>query len=176
MDERDESVRVYGPSDWRELTGAPIPRLPGGSISCAAIKDDGQVCGNRAVAGTPLCRSHGGTTVSVQEQARRRIDMVRSELFEMLCGAAKEAAETYVTVMRTGKQDRDRLRAADRVLELLGFNDDVANVSHDGPENEIDKQLKVLLINVTQEKLAQAIEATGEEIVRVADDGNTDAA
>jgi len=102
--------------------------------------------------------------------------MVRSELFEMLCGAAKEAAETYVTVMRTGKQDRDRLRAADRVLELLGFNDDVANVSHDGPENEIDKQLKVLLINVTQEKLAQAIEATGEEIVRVADDGNTDAA
>lgn len=157
--------RVYGPKDWRELTGAPLPALPGGSVPCAAIKDDGSTCGNLAVAGTPLCRVHGGTTISVQEQARRRIDAVRSELFEHLCDAAKEAAETYITIMRTGKKDADRLKAADRVLELLGFRDDLANVpgANDGQESDIDKQLKVLLVSVTNERLSQVIEATVSE-------------
>lgn len=165
-DEREPTAqRVYGPADWRELTGAPLPALPGGSVPCAAIKDDGSTCGNLAVAGTPLCRVHGGTTISVQEQARRRIDAVRSELFEHLCSAAREAAETYTTIMRHGKKDADRLKAADRVLELLGFRDSVANLpgAEEHHESDIDKQLKVLLVNVTTERLTQVIEATVSE-------------
>jgi len=156
-----DAPRVYGPKDWRELTGAPLPSLPGGSVPCAGIKEDGTQCGNLAVSGTPLCRVHGGTTVSVQEQARRRIDAVRSELFEHLVSSAREAVEVYTTVMRTGMKDADRLRAADRVLELLGFNDHVANLpDHGKQESDIDKQLKVLLVQVSQDKLQQAIEAT----------------
>lgn len=170
-DERDTHEpqvvsRVYGPKDWRELTGAPLPSVPGGSVPCAAIKEDGNTCGNLAVAGTPLCRVHGGTTISVQEQARRRIDAVRSELFGMLCDAAREAADTYVTIMRTGKKDADRIKAADRVLELLGFRDDVANVpgASDHEESDIDKQLKSLLVSATEARLAQAIESTAVDV------------
>jgi hypothetical protein len=122
------------------------------------------MCGNRAVGGTPLCRAHGGTTLSVQEQTRRRIDAVRSELFEHLCASAKEAVETYTVIMRTGKRDADRLRAADRILELLGFRDEMTHLPGMATqESEIDKQLKVLLINVTQEKLSHAIEVTAHE-------------
>jgi len=162
MDERDQTEpdtpRVYGPKDWRELNGAPLPALPGGSVMCAAIKEDGETCGNKAVGGTPLCRVHGGTTVSVQEQARRRIDAVRGELFEHLVTSAKQAVEVYTTIMLTGKKDADRLKAADRVLELLGFRDQITNLPGDGPqESDIDKQLKVLLVQVADDRLQRAI-------------------
>ena len=159
----DEVPRVYGPSDWRELTGAPLPSLPGKSIPCAAVKSDGRVCGNFAVAGTPLCRAHGGTTLSVQEQARRRIDAVRSQLFQELCSAAKDAVQVYVTIMNTGKRDADRLRAADRVLEMLGMRDDIAHDPRQDGESEIDKQLKALLSSVTDERLSRAIDTTVTE-------------
>jgi hypothetical protein len=68
-------------------------------------------------------------------------------------------------IMRTGKKDADRLKAADRVLELLGFRDDLENVpgANDGQESDIDKQLKVLLVSVTNERLSQVIEATVSE-------------
>ena len=175
MDEKEvaDPDRVYGPKDWRELNAVPVPSLPGGSVLCAAIKDNGEVCGNRAVGGTPLCQYHGGTTMSVQAQARRRIDMVRSELFELLTGATKEAAETYIMIMRTGKRDADRLRAADRVLELVGFRDTVANVPGAGPVSDIDQQLAGLLKTATEERLKRAIEVTSSE---ASDDGSGDAA
>lgn len=158
----EQPNRVYSPDDWRILNDAPLPAIPGvTSTICAAIKDNGNPCGNLAIHGVPFCRAHGGTTLTVQEQARRRIDMVRSQLFTKLCAAAEKATDTYISIMENGKKDSDRIAAADRVLKLLGFDDSVSQVpglEDEGEASDIDKQLAELLQAVAAEKLAGIID------------------
>jgi hypothetical protein len=167
MSEHVEQV-VYGPEDWRELTGAPLPDFPlnGTSIQCAAIKDNGEQCRARALLGTPFCRAHGGSTITVQEQTRRRLDMVRSALFDTLVEAAGEAVDTYVEIMRNGRRDTDRLAAADRVLRMMGFHDTIV-VKHENERDQpsdIDTQLVELFATATRERLARVIDVPAIEI------------
>lgn len=158
---------VYGPEDWRELTGAPLPEFPldGTSIQCAAIKDNGEQCKARAMLGTPFCQFHGGTTITVREQTRRRLDMVRSALFNSLLNAAGEAVDTYIHVMRHGKRDCDRLAAADRVLRLMGCHDTVV-IKHEEsqPQSDIDMQLIELFAAATRERLARVIDVEAYDV------------
>lgn len=176
MSEEQEPKRVYSQKDWRELTGQPLPNLPATAVMCAAIKDSGDPCGNKAMHGLEFCRHHGGNTLAVQDMARRRIEAVRSELFEHLVMSARDAVETYTTIMKTGKRDADRLKAADRVLELLGMGDDVAQLPHQQKEeSEIDKQLAVLLVHVTNEKLQRAMETTVIDAEVIEDEHDTGA-
>lgn len=165
---------VYGPEEWRELNSAPLPNLPGASYQCAALKaDDGEQCRNQAIYGTPFCKYHGGTTVSVQEQARRRIEAVKATLFDKLIKAADLAINTYIEVAKAGEKDADRLKAADRILELLGMRDDVVTVQVAGTTNleltDTDARLIAALRAASNEKLQQAIPAASRDTEQDAD-------
>lgn len=180
MSDHDEDVTqprvVYAPEDWRAIAQAPLPVIPGAeSVQCAAIKDNGDPCKNKAMYGTMFCNFHGGSTISTQEQAKRRIDMVRSQLFSKLVAAAEEAADTYVNIMKNGKRDVDKLAAADRIFRLLGFDESVSQVpgakEDDGELADIDSQLVGLLTSTeVQGRLASAILTTAEEVMHVTDD------
>ena len=153
---------VHGPKDWRPLTHAPVPvimqDMP--TEQCAAIKDNGDQCLNRSVHGQIFCASHGGNTLQVQDQTRRRLDTVRSTMFDKLVDAANEAVDTYITIMRHGKKDSDRLKAADRVLEMLGVRDQVIEVKHTHSiePTDLEAELLGLLKNTTKEKIAGIID------------------
>jgi hypothetical protein len=157
---------VYGPSDWRELTYAPAPVMPVKVPRCAAIKNNGEDCKLDAIAGAMFCRFHGGTTHAVQEQTRRRLDAVRSEMFEQLVAAAGEAVSTYIEIMRNGKKESDRLRAADRVLELIGVRDQVVevHVKTSTEPTDIERELLTLLTEVAGDRLNEVIDVVSSEV------------
>lgn len=156
---------VYGPQDWRPLNEAPMPDVPTRSIRCAGVKEMGEPCNALAVGGTIFCRVHGGTTVSVQAQARARLDQVRSVLFDTLVDAAKDAVEVYTEVMRHGKRDADRLRAADSVLKLLGFDESVSQVpGGDAPViTSLDQELTDLFRRAAVDRLSRVIDVASAE-------------
>jgi hypothetical protein len=115
---------------------------------CSRLKANGDRCRNRALAGSDICAPHGGNTELALGAARRRIEMVRSQLFETLIDAAEQATETYVNIMRYGKKDADKIKAADRILTLLGFqpNAPVIHVENKEAEHDdIDDRLRTLL-------------------------------
>ena len=156
------SAEVFGPNDWRPLTHASVPAIASSipTVQCSAIKDNGDQCLNRAMHGQLFCSSHGGTVLQVQEQTRRRLDTVRSAMFDTLVNAAEEAVDTYIEIMRNGKRDADKLKAADRVLEMLGVRDQVIEVKHTHSlePTDIEREILGLLKNTTKEKLDDIID------------------
>lgn len=157
---------VIGPDEWREVANAATGVPPELSLGrCRALKRTGERCKlGEAGPGVGVCRFHGGLSAITQDQARRRIEMVRSAMFDELCEAALEAVETYVHIMRNGEKDGDRLRAADRVLQLIGLDDQVSGVPKDtGEQEDIDEQLRTLLAVAAPERLQRAIEVTSRD-------------
>ena len=157
------SDEVYGPDDWRQLTQAASPVVPGlMRTMCSAVKDDGEDCKMKALPGGVLCAYHGGNTVIAMDQNRRRLDMVRAQLFDTLVDAGSEAIDTYVAIMRDGKKDSDRLRAADRILELMGIRDQVVQVkvTQQAEATDLEDEIFKLLAHVTQERMGEIIETT----------------
>jgi hypothetical protein len=159
---------LIGPDEWKELNGVDLPELGGvGSVRCAAVKSSGERCRNVAIEGCDLCRFHGGTTVSVQEQTRRRIDAVRSTLFDKLVDAAERAVDVYIGVMDDEKAGpKYRMQAADRVLELMGFRDQVIQVEVKQTQevSDLDRELLTVLQSVSEQRIIQAIEAVSTEV------------
>lgn len=157
---------VVGPDEWRDLANGATGVMDGIiRQQCRAIKRDGERCSlSEMSTGVGLCRHHGGGLLITQDQARRRIEMVRSAMFDELCEASLEAVETYLHIMKHGEKDADRLRAADRVLALAGLEDRLITVPGAGEEDDIDSQLRGLLAQVPPERLARAIEATSREV------------
>jgi hypothetical protein len=110
---------------------------------------------------------HRGTTVSVQEQTRRRIDAVRSTLFDKLVDAAERAVDVYIGVMDDEKAGpKYRMQAADRVLELMGFRDQVIQVEVKQTQevSDLDRELLTVLQSVSEQRIIQAIEAVSTEV------------
>lgn len=160
---------MISPDEWRELANAAAG-VPDDLTrqQCRALKRDGDRCKlTESAVGIGVCRFHGGGLLITQEQARRRIEMVRSAMFDELCEAALEAVETYVHIMKTGEKDSDRLRAADRVLMLVGIDDSIVEPpkrAGDTEEDDIDSQIRGLLATAAPERLQRAIEVTSQVI------------
>lgn len=109
---------VYSADDWK--LPAPLAAQPGVRAICAAVVK-GTHCGDPVVPNTPLCERHGGKYLLGRTSALLRREAMRMQLLDDLIDGAKTAVRTYMEVMETGEKDADRIRAADRVLELLGF-------------------------------------------------------
>lgn len=159
---------VVGPDEWRDIANAAagVPE-DFRREQCRALKRDGERCRMReAGLDIGLCRFHGGGTIISQDQARRRLEMIRSAMFDELCEAAVEAVETYIHIMKHGEKDTDRLRAADRVLMLMGVDDTLVEKPERGDDHEddIDSQLRRLLATAAPERLQRAIEVTSTEV------------
>lgn len=160
------SGEVVNPEEWRAVSnsaaGVP-PELT--RNQCRALKPDGNQCKLREMTtGGGLCRWHGGGVVIAREQAQRRLEMVRSAMFDELHEAALEAVETYIHIMKHGEKDADRLRAADRVLTLVGLDDRLVEPPKEATdEDDIDTQLRALLRTAAPERLQRAIEVTSRE-------------
>lgn len=159
---------AVGPDEWRELNRAPLPETAA-KYPCAALKSEtGDPCKNDAIAGTPFCRFHGGTTVAVQDQARRRIEAVKATLFDKLLRAANTAVDTYIEVCKSGEKDSDRLRAADRILELVGVREDIISVHVSGTTEhqvtDLDAALVTALRTVGEERFSRAIDTTAVDV------------
>lgn len=130
---------------------------------CARLKANGERCRNRALPGSDICAPHGGNTELALGAARRRIEMVRSQLFETLIEAAEDATQTYVNIMRYGKKDADKIKAADRVLTLLGFQPNAPVIRVEATKDEhddIDDRLRALLAEAaSKDRVGDIIDA-----------------
>ncbi len=90
---------------------------------CVRRSDDGNgQCTREAKPASILCSVCGGED---RDQQRREIaertELAKLVSFNSLLAGVEEAIATYFSVMRNGEKDADRLRAADRILELAGF-------------------------------------------------------
>jgi len=77
-------------------------------------------CAFEAQPGSILCKRHGGDLPQVRRERAERVTLARLAAFNHILAAVEAAAATYVDVMINGKPG-DRLRAADRILELAGI-------------------------------------------------------
>jgi hypothetical protein len=93
-------------------TPAAVHRRPDRHrVRCSRTKRDGEQCKNYAMAGTTVCRKHGGTAPQTQKRARER-------LIEMLDPAV---AALYRIIDKADTSDADRLRAIAMVLDRTGM-------------------------------------------------------
>lgn len=91
-------------------------------MRCVSRSADGNgQCSVEAEPASLLCRQHGATLPDERRAAAERMALAKLTVFNTLVAVVEEACTTYMQVMRHGEKDSDRLKAADRVLELAGI-------------------------------------------------------
>lgn len=83
--------------------------LPTGARRCTAHSRNGKRCGNPAIKGASVCRSHGGSAPQVKRKAALR-------LLELIDPAITVLAREMIQADRSA----DRQRAANSVLDRAG--------------------------------------------------------
>lgn len=69
-----------------------------------------------------LCRAHGGRLPDERRAAAERVELAKLTVLNTLVLAVEEAAGVYLEIMRDqGEKASDRIKAADRVLEMTGL-------------------------------------------------------
>lgn len=84
-------------------------------------EDPNEQCSADARPGSILCGRHGANLPDMRREAAERIALARLTSLNTVILAVEEAVGTYLTVMRHGDKGSDRIKAADRVLELAGM-------------------------------------------------------
>ena len=110
-----------------DMLGLPARRALGESRrQCTATNRNGERCGRWAVLGAFVCASHGGGAPQVMSAARRRLQALVDPAMEALL----RAFETGPPCEACGRCDSDRdptvLKAAQLVLDRVGFHPTVA--------------------------------------------------
>lgn len=69
-----------------------------------------------------LCSSCGGHLPDERRAVAERVELAKMTVMNTLIGAVEEAVAVYIGIMRhPGEKASDRIKAADRVLEIAGI-------------------------------------------------------
>jgi hypothetical protein len=91
-------------------------------MRCISRSSDGnEQCSEDAEPASIVCRFHGARMPDERRAAAERVELAKLTVLNTLVQTVEEAAATYLHVMRHGEKDADRLKAADRVLEMTGI-------------------------------------------------------
>lgn len=93
------------------MTDQPTIRYtPAGARACSAHTTAGEPCNAPAMNGQRVCRKHGGASPQAKRAAQLR-----------LAALADPAIETLAHIMEHGEEPRDRLSAANSILDRAGY-------------------------------------------------------
>jgi hypothetical protein len=84
---------------------------------CTAHKSNGEPCKSHPLAGTTVCRVHGGSAPQVVSAARRRIlavyDPVTAKLITIALGKKTKTSDAIIAI-------RDLMKAAEEIARITG--------------------------------------------------------
>ena len=91
-------------------------------MRCISRSADGtEQCSEDAAPASIVCSHHGAKLPDERRASAERVELAKLTVLNTLVGVVEEAAATYLSIMRHGDKDSDRLKAADRVMELTGI-------------------------------------------------------
>jgi hypothetical protein len=142
---------------------------------CISRSDDGNgQCGRDAEPAALMCGQHGGRLPDQRRATAERVELAKMTVLNTLVGAVEEAVSVYLGIMRDPTEKaNDRIRAADRVLEIAGIRTGQplvqvqVNTGLRPQEDSRDARLVAIIEKNNRERAEllrqKAIEATAEQ-------------
>jgi hypothetical protein len=92
-------------------------------VRCISRSDDGNgQCDRNAEPASLLCSSHGGRLPDERRASAERVELAKLTVLNTLVQVVEEAASVYIGIMRDPTEKAtDRIKAADRVMEMAGL-------------------------------------------------------